>query len=244
MGTVWVDMPLGNDQGLNQITWDYQIDEIVEPVGLSENRYWRSTTLNISTENEVCAIGIDYPNAGGMGAADITEVSLTLQEITTPPNYLPRNPGDDLETGVRQMYVGTDCLIYLATQKSYTIAGQGQPPFDPETAQNDFLSNYATADFDPAYDGVSFSIAIDSTAQIGNIQQTTPKDGLWTWNLAAEAKVENPSPSNTNILSPPSDVSDLVPSGMLVIYQNVQSMSKGTDSKATSNWTLACHYTS
>jgi len=243
MGTVWVDMPLGNDQGLNQITWDYQIDEIVEPVGLTENRFWRSTTLNISTENEVCAIGIEYPNAGGMGAADITDVSLTLQEITTPPNMLPRNPGDDLETGVRQMYVGTDCLIYLATQKSYTIAGQGVPPFTIASAQNDFLSNYATTDFLPAY-GSTFSIAIDASAQIGNIQQTTPKDALWTWNLAAECKVENPSPSNANILSPPSDVTDLIPSGMLAIYQNVQSMSKGTDSKATSNWTLECHYTS
>lgn len=242
MGVVWVDMPLGNDQGLDQITWDYQIEEIVEPVGLTEKRFWKSTVLNISTENTVCAIGIESPNAGGMGAADITEVSLTLQEITTPPNMFPRFPGVDVETGVRLMYTGTACLIFLATQKSYSVAGQGDPPFDPITAQNDFLINYAPSDFAAAYG--SFTIAVDALAQIGNIQQTTPKDAFWTWNLAAEAKVENPSPSTSNILSPPTDVSDLIPSGMVAIQGNVQSMSKGTDSKATSNWTLECHYTS
>lgn len=242
MGVVWVDMPMGNDQGLDQITWDYAIEELVEPVGLSEKRFWKSTILNISTESTVCAIGIEYPNAGGMGAADITEVSLTLQEITTPPNMFPRFPGVDVETGVRLMYTGTACLIYLATQKSYSIAGQGRPPFTIADAQNDFLINYAPSPFVPAYG--TYSIEVDALAQIGNVQQTTPKDALWTWSLSAEAKVENPSPGTANVLTPPSDVSDLIPSGMVAIMGNVQSMSKGTDNKASSNWTLECHYTS
>jgi hypothetical protein len=245
MGQVWTDFPLGNTQNLSQISWNYAPEEIVEPYALTEKRFLKNTILTVTTEDEICAIGIEAPDAGGLGAADVTSVSATYAEVTTPLNYLPRFPGEDLETGVRQMYLGTDCLIFLSTRKSYTIAGQGVCPVTPETAINDFLSNYVTKDFLPAYDNTgTFSIPIDALAQITPIDKTTPKDDKWTWNIAAECLVENPSPSSDNLLTPDGDVSALIPSGMKGIYSNTLTMNKGSDSKATDAWTLQLHYTS
>jgi hypothetical protein len=248
MGEVWTDQPLGvaGASGLNRVDLDWGADELVVEYGLGERRYLRGVTLGITTEQEICSvseisIGLE-PDAGGLGnSGDISEVSYTITEQSTDPNMIPVNPGDDVETGVRLMKVGTTCFIFTATEKSYTIAGSGVPPI-PETALNANLSSYVTKAFAPAY-GVNFSITIDSNAQISGWRQSKPKDDFPTWNVEATAMIENPSPSNSNILSPPTEVSNLIPSNMIGIYSQVLRMAKGKNNRATSSWTLTLYPT-
>lgn len=246
MGDIWTDQPLGIEGGLNRADLDWAADELVVEYGLSDRRFLRSTVLTVTTEQEICevsqiSIGLE-PDAGGLGnSGDISEVSATYTEQTTDVNLIPRTPGQDVETGVRLMKAGTTCMIYTATEKRYTVAGNGVPPV-PESALNDYFTNYVTKAFAPAY-GVNFSITIDSTAQISSWRQSTPKDDFLSWNVEAVAMIENPSPSNSNILSPPSEVSDLIPSNVLGIYSQALRMAKGKNNRATSSWTLTLHPT-
>lgn len=241
MGVIWTDQPLGVAGGLTRVDYDWSADELVIEYGLAERRYLKSTQLGITTEQEVCAVGL-AENAGGLGGSgDVTEISATSTEQTTDVDMLPRYPGQDVETGTRLMYASDACMIYTAVERQFSLAGNGRPPI-PETALNDYLTNYVTTAFLPAY-GTNFEIEIPTGAQITSWKQSKPEDDLWTWGVDATYLEASTSPGNSNILTPPSEVTDLIPSDMLCVYANTLRMSKGKNSKATSGWTVTAYPT-
>ena len=236
-------MPFGVSGGLEVVNTSWQPDIMAEEVGLTERRYHRATVCEVGTEQQICAIGLEFPDAGGLGAADVTDVSYEIAEVHTDPNMIPINPGVDVETGVRLMKVGTDCFRFTATDRKWTIAGQGVAPIPMDgSAINVLLSTYVTKPFAAAH-GTGMEIAIHADALIGPHQKGEPKDGFHSWSIEADCIVENASPTSSNILSPPSAVSDLIPANYLAIMSNSQSMSKGKNNRATSAWTLTMHPT-
>jgi len=240
MGDIWTDQPLGVEGNLTKVDFSWSADELTLEYELTERRYLRSTQVGITTEQEICAISIEG-NAGGLGGSgDITDVSATYTEQSTDPNYIPLYPGEDVETGKRLMYVGTDCFIFTGVERQYSISGNGRPPI-PESALNDYLSNYVTKPFAPAHG--TFDIAIHDLAQISNLTLSKPDDGVWTWGCEAMYVEPTDSPGNSHLLSPPDEVAVLVPDDVIGPYTNTLTMSKGKNSKATSGWSLTLYPT-
>jgi hypothetical protein len=241
---IWTDMPIGVAAmgGLERVDTDYAGSEIVESWGLAERRFGRSVQVTITAENQICAIGIETDAGGLGGSGDITEVSATYTERATDPDEVPISPGTDVETGSRLMFMDPDCFIFLSTEKRYTVAGKGVLPV-PLTAQFDYLVNYTSKDFLPAYTNIGFAIEVDDDAQISNVRKSEPKDNFPTWNLDATAVIENSSPSSSHILAPPAEVSALEPANMLGPYSVAYRMAAGNTARATETWTMTLNYT-
>ena len=239
MGVVWTDQTFGNESDLEKVEMTYAADEMNIEYGLEDRRYLRNTTVTISTESSVCAAGIEQ-DAGSLGnSGDITSVDATLTEMTTDPGNAmeARNPGADIETGVRLLKLG-DCILYVSTEKKYSVAGQGNPPI-PNSALGALLSTYVTKAFAPAHG--TFDIAVDSTATISNIRTNKPKDNVWDWSVEAGCLVANPAPSTSNILSPPAEVTVFIPANHKGVYEQSLRLAKRKNSRPTQSWTLTLY---
>ena len=242
MGETWVGQTYGIPGGLEKLDISYAPEEMTEAWGLGERRYLKYTKLSVSADEEYCAVGIEK-NAGGMGeSGDITSVEGSYEEVYTQPKEIPLYPGDDVETGKPLFYLGSDCLLFTATNVSYTINGNGTCPV-ASSAINDFLTNYVTTPFTPAH-GSGYEITIDAVAQIGNVK-TTAQQSINTWSVEANGVIENPSPSSTNLLTPSAEVLAVVNFADHVQFRkHTVSMSKGKDSKMTSSWSIELFPTS
>ena len=88
-------------------------------------------------------------------------------------------------------------------------------------------------------------IEIDSDARIQNGPRISKsRDNPWEWTIEAGITTANPSPGTSNILSPDSDFTALIPSGMVGVYSETQRIAEGKDSRASETWTATCYYTS
>lgn len=236
-------MPLGFAGDFNSIDLDWAHDIMTIPNELVDEEYWRGTTLTISTEQEICLSVGTKADSGGMGnSGSIMSVEYGVSEITTEILQKPVSPGVNIAQNTRLMYVDTACLLFTASEKKYTIQGRGECPVPEATGPNALLSSYAST-FETAHG--TYSIAVDSTARIQNgprIAKT--RDNPWEWTIEAGCTIQNPSPSSSNILSPDSTFTALIPSGMVGVYAETQRIAEGKDSRASESWTAVCYYTS
>lgn len=235
MGTVWTGQTYGIPGGLEKLDFTYSPEEMTEAYGLGENRYLKYNKISVSADEEYCAIGIEKAAGGMGGSGDITGVDANYEEVYTQPKEIPSYPGTAVETGKQLFYVGSDCLIFTATNISYTISGNGECPI-ASTDVNDFLSNHVTKPFAPAHG--TFEISIDAIAQIKDIK-IGQSQNIHTWSVDASGVLENPTPSSANILTPSAEVLAVINfANHAKFYKHSVKMAKGKDNKATSSWTI------
>lgn len=236
MGEIWTGQTYGIPGGLEKLSYSYSPEEMTEAYGLGERRYLKYSKVSISADEEYCAIGIQK-NAGGLsgGSGDITGVDANYEEVYTPPKEIPVTPGGDIETGKQLFYVGTDCLVFTATNLSYTVSGNGACPF-AQADINSFLASHVSEPFRPAHG--TFEIVIDPIAQIKDVK-IDQSQGIHSWSVDASGVLENPSPSSANILTPSAEVLAVCNlTNHVKFYKHSVKMQKGKDNKATSSWNV------
>ncbi len=239
MGEIWTGQTYGVPGGLEKFDISYAPEEMTEAWGLGERRFLKFTKISVQADEEYCAVGISK-NSGSLGeSGDVTSVEASYEEVYTEPKQIPLYPGQDVETGKPLFYLGSACLLFTATNVSYSINGNGTCPV-PSSAMNDFLVNYATTPFTPAHDTGSHEIVVDAIAQIGNVK-ATQQQGIHTWTVEANGVIENLSPSSANLLTPSAEVLAVVNfADHMQFRKHTISMSKGKDSKMTSSWSIEC----
>lgn len=237
-------MPLGFAGDFLTVDLDWAHDMMAIPNGLVDDEFWRSTTLTVTTEQEICTSVGTLPNSGGMGnSGSIMSVEYAVNEITTEIIPQPVSAGSNITQNTRLMYVDADCLLFTATEKKYTIQGRGECPVPEATGPNALLSTYAPNSFQTAHG--TYEIEIDSNARIQNGPRIAKsRDNPWEWTIEAGITTANPSPGTSNILSPDGDFTDLIPAGMVGVYSETQRIAEGKDSRASETWTATCYYTS
>jgi hypothetical protein len=191
-------------------------------------------TTSYATEDTQSS-GIN-PTLGGSG--NIESVQYVTAEETNTVLKVPRFPGSELDPEVRILKTQTNFVRFLGTRDTVTVSGKGvQVWTDADQGSQPGAVQFLSAQG-------PFSITLPTGGQIEAIGKGQTNDGNPdTWNGQVFAYIPNTGGVNTNMITLPAEVEDLLPENAVHIIQLTQNMAQDVKTNAKQTWQVTSHLT-
>ena len=194
-----------------------------------------AVTINYETENTQSS-GIALSSLGGSG--NLEQVQETLVEETNNVLTVPRNPGQAVDDEVRLLKTLKAAVRYLGLTQTYSLSGRGAAAWN-QLSQGTRPGVTAIAAAQGAY-----VLTLPSGMKIEKVGSKNTNDGnVDTWTGEGYLYTPNTGEMGVNLITLPTEVSNLLPTGTCNIIQQTTSMSGDLKQNVKQTFQVTCHLT-